>query len=63
LEGTILRIGNMGAIGRDDILTVLAALETALRESGVAVSPGAGIAAANAVFARTEAAQPRLAVG
>jgi len=63
LEGTILRLGNMGAIGRKDILTAIAALEAALRDSGVAVSPGAGIAAANAVFAQAEAAKPRVAVG
>jgi len=63
LEGTILRLGNMGAIGRKDILTAIAALEAALRDSGVTVSPGAGIAAANAVFAQAEAAKPRVAVG
>lgn len=63
LEGTILRFGNMGAIGRKDILTALAALEAALSESGVAVEPGAGLAAANAVFAHPEAAKPRVAVG
>jgi len=63
LEGKVLRLGNMGAIGRKDILTTIGALEMALRDFGVEVSPGAGTAAANAVFARTEAAKPRVAVG
>jgi aspartate aminotransferase-like enzyme len=63
LEGTILRLGNMGAIGRKDILTALAALEMALNDKGVAVSPGAGIAAANATFAQTTTVGPRVAVG
>jgi aspartate aminotransferase-like enzyme len=63
LEGKVLRIGNMGAIGRKDIITALAALEMALRDSGLAPSSGAGVAAANAVFAESEAAAPRVAVG
>jgi aspartate aminotransferase-like enzyme len=63
LEGKILRLGNMGAIGRKDIITALAALEMALNDVGVATTPGAGVAAANATFAEDEAAKPRLAVG
>ena len=63
LEGTILRLGNMGAIGRKDIVTALAALELALRDSGIDVVSGAGTAAANAVLAQAEAAKPRVAVG
>jgi len=63
LEGKILRLGNMGAIGRKDIITALAALEMALNDFGAATAPGAGVAAANAVFAEDEAAKPRIAVG
>ena len=63
LEGKVLRIGNMGAIGRKDILTALGALELALRDLGVDASPGSGIAAANVAFADEAAAKPRVAVG
>jgi aspartate aminotransferase-like enzyme len=63
LEGKILRLGNMGAIGRNDILTALASLEMALNDLGAVTTPGAGVAAANAAFAEDEAAKPRLAVG
>jgi aspartate aminotransferase-like enzyme len=63
LEGKILRLGNMGAIGRNDIITALASLEMALNDFGAVTTPGAGVAAANAAFAEDEAAKPRLAVG
>jgi aspartate aminotransferase-like enzyme len=46
LEGKILRIGNMGAIGRRDIIAAMAALEMGLRDSGTPVVPGAGTNAA-----------------
>jgi len=61
LEGKVLRLGNMGAIGRKDIIAALAALEMALNDFGFVPAPGAGVAAANAVFAEDEAAKPRIA--
>jgi len=52
LKGKIFRIGHLGFVGERDVLTVVSALETALRELGQeTMSPGAGVAAANRVLA------------
>jgi alanine-glyoxylate transaminase/serine-glyoxylate transaminase/serine-pyruvate transaminase len=47
------RIGHMGAMGPNDVLTVIAAVERALRAGGHAVEVGAGVAAAQGALART----------
>jgi len=60
LEGKVLRLGTMGAIGPKDIIAAMGALEMALRDFGIAVSPGAGVAAANAALS-AQATQPRVA--
>ncbi len=57
LEGKVLRIGNMGAIGGRDILAALAALEMVLREFGLPVAPGAGTNAATEVLGQVAAAR------
>jgi aspartate aminotransferase-like enzyme len=47
LSGRVVRIGTMGAVGPEDILTDLHYLEATLRDLGHPPSaPGAGIAAA-----------------
>jgi aspartate aminotransferase-like enzyme len=52
LKGKIFRIGHLGFVSDRDILTAIAALEATLLELGaVGVTPGAGVAAAAAVFA------------
>lgn len=57
LEGKVLRIGNMGAIGPRDIIAALGALEMVLRDFGLRVSPGAGINAATEVLIESAAAR------
>jgi aspartate aminotransferase-like enzyme len=52
LKGKIFRIGHLGFVSDRDILTAIAAIEATLLELGaVGVTPGAGVAAAAAVFA------------
>jgi alanine-glyoxylate transaminase/serine-glyoxylate transaminase/serine-pyruvate transaminase len=51
LKGKVWRIGLMGYSSRPaNVLLVLAALETSLRELGCSLEPGAGIAAASAAL-------------
>ena len=53
LKGKIFRIGHLGFVSDRDILTAIAAIEATLLELGaVGVTPGAGVAAAAAVFAK-----------
>jgi len=51
LAGKIIRIAHMGYIDKFDIITVISALEMALAEMGHKVTLGAGVAAAEKVFA------------
>lgn len=51
LKGKIFRIGHLGFVSDRDILTAIAALESALQELGHEGVPGAGVAAAAKVFA------------
>jgi aspartate aminotransferase-like enzyme len=52
LKGKIFRIGHLGFVCERDTLTVMAALEATLQELGQNnFTPGAGVAAANQVFA------------
>jgi serine---pyruvate transaminase len=51
LKGTIARIAHCGYFGAFDIVTTVAALELTLRELGVEVELGSGVAAAQRVFA------------
>jgi len=48
--GRFIRIGTMGHVHEDDILTDLEHLEDVLPELGWPVTPGAGVAAAAAVM-------------
>jgi aspartate aminotransferase-like enzyme len=50
LQGKMIRLGTMGAIGEGDILTDLMHLEDVLAEMGHRVSKGAAVAAAAAAF-------------
>jgi len=53
LNGKIFRIGHLGFVSDRDILTAIAALEATLIELGsTGVIPGAGVAAAAAVFVK-----------
>jgi aspartate aminotransferase-like enzyme len=52
LKGKVFRIGHLGSYHRLDIVRGLSALEQTLSSMGYAVRPGAGVAAAEAVFAR-----------
>lgn len=51
LKGRILRIGHLGAVDAMDIVAAVTALECALADHGVAVTPGAAAAAAIAAMA------------
>jgi serine---pyruvate transaminase len=59
LKGQIARIAHCGYFGAFDILTSVSGLEMTLRELGADVELGAGVAAAQRVFA--EAGEPALA--
>ncbi len=51
LKGKVWRIGTMGYNARTDaVITTLAAFETVLREAGVSVPAGGGVAGAEAVY-------------
>ena len=58
LKGRIVRIAHCGYFGAFDIIVALSALEIALRDLGHEPEPGAGVAAAQAVFARSGAPEP-----
>ncbi|AOY82006.1 alanine--glyoxylate aminotransferase family protein [Moorena producens JHB] len=53
-KGKIFRIGHLGFVSEQDILAVIGALEATLQELGhQSMTPGAGIAAAASVFAKS----------
>jgi aspartate aminotransferase-like enzyme len=52
LKGKILRLGHMGYIDQFDVLAALSGVELILQEMGQNVEPGAGVAAAQRVFAQ-----------
>jgi aspartate aminotransferase-like enzyme len=52
LKGKVFRIGHLGHYGRFDIIRCLAALELTLGDMGYPVKRGAGVAAAEEIFAR-----------
>jgi aspartate aminotransferase-like enzyme len=58
LKGRIVRVAHCGYFGAFDIVVALSALEIALRELGHDAEPGAGVAAAQAVFADAGAPEP-----
>ena len=51
LKGKIVRIAHCGYFGAFDIVTSVAALELAVNELGGSIELGAGVAAAQQVFA------------
>ena len=51
LEGRAFRIGHLGDLNEGSVLTAIALAELALRQSGVRLALGSGVAAAQAVFA------------
>jgi aspartate aminotransferase-like enzyme len=61
LKGKIVRIGTMGALGRNDILGMLGALELALAEQGYPVRAGEGARAALETFLEPQR-EPALAL-
>ena len=58
LKGKILRIAHCGYFGAFDILTSLSGLEMALAQLGHEVEHGAGVGAAQQVFARGRRRRP-----
>jgi serine---pyruvate transaminase len=58
LKGRIVRIAHCGYYGAFDIVVAMSALELTLRELGHEADPGAGVAAAQAVFAEAGAPEP-----
>ena len=51
IKGKIIRISHMGYCDAFDMLSVLAALEFCLKKQGYPIQIGAGVSAAQAVFA------------
>jgi len=60
VAGRVFRIGHIGNINELMILQALAGCEMALRDVGIAVRPGSGVAAAEEYFRATA---PRLELG
>jgi aspartate aminotransferase-like enzyme len=58
LKGRIVRIAHCGYYGAFDIVVALSALEMALRDLGHDAEQGAGVAAAQRVFAQAGAPEP-----
>jgi alanine-glyoxylate transaminase/serine-glyoxylate transaminase/serine-pyruvate transaminase len=54
LQGTVVRIGHLGALNELEVLATLGGLELALQESGMALTLGCGVAACQRVFASCE---------
>ena len=52
LKGKIIRLAHMGYIDQFDILAAISGVELVLQEMGHPMEPGAGVAAAQRVFAR-----------
>jgi aspartate aminotransferase-like enzyme len=53
LKGKIVRIAHIGYFSEFDIITAISGLEMTLSDLGFSIRPGAGVAAAQAVFAET----------
>jgi len=53
LKGKIVRIAHIGYFSEFDIITAISGLEMTLSDLGYSIRPGAGVAAAQAVFAET----------
>jgi aspartate aminotransferase-like enzyme len=51
MKGKILRLAHMGYIDQFDVLAAISGIELVLQEMGYPVKPGAGVAAAQQVFA------------
>jgi aspartate aminotransferase-like enzyme len=56
LKGKIVRIAHIGYFSEFDIITAISGLEMTLSDLGYSIRPGAGVAAAQAVFAETRKA-------
>ena len=54
LRGRVFRIGHLGALNELEVIATLGGVEMALRDCGVAVVPGSGVAAAEELFTRVE---------
>lgn len=54
LRGRVFRIGHLGALNELEVLATLGGVELALRECGLAVAPGSGVAAAEESFTAVE---------
>ena len=62
LRGRAFRIGHLGALNELEVLATLGGVEMALRECGVAVSAGAGVAAAQEQFVTVERTAEKVAL-
>lgn len=51
LKPRLVRVGHLGRVSRHDVIAGMSALELALRDAGLAPEPGAGVAAAQRIFA------------
>ncbi|HEY3043375.1 MAG TPA: aminotransferase class V-fold PLP-dependent enzyme [Vicinamibacterales bacterium] len=63
VAGKLFRIGHMGDLNELMLLGALAGAEMAMRDAGIAVAAGSGVAAAEAYWRQATAAQQPVAVG
>ena len=57
LKGRIFRLGHLGSVTTDDILAAIGVLEASALEQGVAVAPGAAVAAAQQALLAQQTAE------
>jgi len=55
LKGRIFRLGHLGAVTTDDVIGAISAIEAQAIEAGLPVTPGTGVAAAQAALVAAEA--------
>ncbi len=58
VAGKLFRIGHMGDLNELMLLGAMAGVEMSLRDAGIAVTPGSGVAAAAESFRATAAPLP-----
>jgi alanine-glyoxylate transaminase / serine-glyoxylate transaminase / serine-pyruvate transaminase len=63
VAGKLFRIGHMGDLNELMLLGALAGAEMAMRDAGIAVAAGSGVAAAEEAWRKAPAAEQQIAVG
>ena len=63
IKGNVLRIGHLGALNELEVIGTIGGVEMALRESGVPLANGSGVAACQEAFAQASTVAKQVPVG